>query len=61
MFNNMDNLWRIDLSNNRIRNIEADAFVRVTLIELDLNNNFITSLETLTTDNKNNIVFKSIE
>jgi Leucine-rich repeat (LRR) protein len=52
IFNNMANLWRIDLSNNRIRNIEPDSFVGVSLIELELNTNLLISLETLTTDNK---------
>ncbi|CAF3297196.1 unnamed protein product [Rotaria sp. Silwood2] len=52
IFNNMANLWRIDLSNNRIRNIEPDSFVGIDLIELELNTNLLTSLETLTNDNK---------
>ncbi|CAF1436117.1 unnamed protein product [Rotaria sp. Silwood1] len=52
IFNNMANLWRIDLSNNRIRNIEPDSFVGVALIELELNTNLLTSLETLTNGNE---------
>ncbi|CAF1124665.1 unnamed protein product [Rotaria sordida] len=52
IFNNMANLWRIDLPNNRIRNIESDSFVGVELIKLELNTNLLTSLETLTNDNK---------
>ncbi|CAF1203134.1 unnamed protein product [Rotaria sordida] len=52
IFNNMANLWRIDLSNNRIRNIESDSFVGVKLIKLELNTNLLTTLETLTNDNK---------
>ncbi|CAF3649039.1 unnamed protein product [Rotaria socialis] len=52
IFNNMSSLGRLDLSNNRIRNIEPDSFVGLRLTELNLDNNRLTSLETLTTDNQ---------
>ncbi|CAF1244291.1 unnamed protein product [Didymodactylos carnosus] len=52
IFNNMASLWRLDLSNNRIRNIESDSFVGLRLTELNLDNNRLTSLQTLTIDNQ---------
>ena len=52
IFNNMARLGRLDLSNNRIRNIEADSFVGLHLTELNLDNNHLTSLETLTNNNE---------
>ncbi|CAF4814590.1 unnamed protein product [Rotaria magnacalcarata] len=52
IFNNMAGLSRLDFSNNRIRNIEPDSFVGLRLAELNLDNNRLTSLETLTLDNQ---------
>ncbi|CAF4892870.1 unnamed protein product [Rotaria socialis] len=53
IFNNMVNLNNLDLSNNRIRMIAVDSFIGLTsLVTLALENNFLTSLETLTTDNR---------
>ncbi|CAF4087382.1 unnamed protein product, partial [Rotaria magnacalcarata] len=48
----MAGLSRLDFSNNRIRNIEPDSFVGLRLAELNLDNNRLTSLETLTLDNQ---------
>ncbi|CAF2953583.1 unnamed protein product [Rotaria sp. Silwood2] len=52
IFKNIASLWRLDLSNNRIRNIEPDSFVGLRLTELNLDNNRLASLETLTIDNQ---------
>jgi Leucine-rich repeat (LRR) protein len=52
IFNNMARLSRLDLSNNRIRNIEPDSFGGLDLTELNLDNNRLTSLESLTIDNQ---------
>ncbi|CAF4314981.1 unnamed protein product [Rotaria sp. Silwood2] len=53
IFNNMINLNHLDLSNNRIRTIAADSFIGIGfLITLAIDNNFLTSLETITIDNR---------
>ncbi|CAF2558412.1 unnamed protein product [Rotaria sp. Silwood2] len=51
IFSNMINLVSIDLSNNRIKQISVDAFIGLSLIDLELSNNLLTSLETITNDN----------
>lgn len=47
VFNDMENLVRLELSNNRIRQIAADAFLGLTLTDLGLNFNQLLSLETI--------------
>ena len=52
MFTNMADLMHIILSNNGINYTEVDSFVEVSLIVFELNNNVLTSMETVTSDNK---------
>ena len=47
VFNDMENLVRLELSNNRLRHIAADAFLGLTLTDLGLNFNRLVSLETI--------------